>query len=202
MKCQCSLWCWWAWLWCAPVGGGFRWLWCAQVGGGFRKTLEQGQAPPMRLRKLLHKGKFPQGGQWQPAPDTHPRLRGVSQFERHTHHLLHSKQSCVLGRAGLSVISVIQVRTVRLRGKNPRPQHQREVGSEPLPWSRCSHPYLRGSMNTSCPCLWGHPHPEGSQRRAFPYSKWLSFLVTKSPVLQKGRKRNVKVQSQHEPLCS
>lgn len=102
------------------------------------------------------------------------------------HHPLHSKQSCVLGRAGLSVISMIQVRTVRLRGKNPRPQHQREVESEPLPWSVLTP--LRGSMNPDCPRLWGYPHPKGSQRRSFPYSKCLSFLVKKkSCSTERGR---------------
>lgn len=49
-----------------------------------------------------------------------------------THHLLCRKQSCVLGKAGIRIISIIRVRTARLRGRYRRSQHQPEAESEPL----------------------------------------------------------------------
>lgn len=61
-------------------------------------------------------------------------LDGVADFKSLscTHRLLCQKQSRVLGKAGLRVVFIIQVRTARLRGRYPRPQHQREAESEPL----------------------------------------------------------------------
>lgn len=99
--------------------------------------------------------------------------------------LLGLQRSCMLGRAGVSVISIMQVRTARLGGRFHGPQCRGEAGSEPL-----SRPH---TLNGCAIHAWLGRAPDGNGRRFSPSSKELSFPVEKRPVSQRRRERNAKV---------
>lgn len=81
------------------------------------------------------------------------------------------QRSCVLGRAGIGVTSIRQVRTARLRGRFHWPPCRGEAGSEPLSRPR--------ALNGCAIHAWLGRAPDGNGRRFFPSSKELLSLLKK-----------------------
>lgn len=100
---------------------------------GFRNISKQGQAPPAQPRTAASERDIPT---WTPTVTSSPMFTQILHLDpprSFQSTLVCSEQSCMSGKAGLSAISVVQVRTVRLGGIYPRPQLQgvAEAGGAP-----------------------------------------------------------------------